>query len=48
VMIGFAVSFVTALITVKWFIGIVSRLSLRPFAYYRILVAILVLIWLGR
>lgn len=39
VAIGFAISFVTALLTVKWFIGIVSRWSLRPFAYYRLVVA---------
>jgi undecaprenyl-diphosphatase len=41
--IGFVVSFVTALVTVKWFIGIVSRYSLRPFAYYRLALAALVL-----
>lgn len=42
VAIGFVVSFVTALAAMKWFIGIVSRWSLRPFAYYRLLVALLV------
>jgi undecaprenyl-diphosphatase len=43
VAIGFSVSFITALLTVKWFIGVVSRWSLRPFAYYRLLVAAVVL-----
>ncbi len=43
VVIGLVVSFVTALLTVKWFIGIVGRWSLRPFAYYRLVVAALVL-----
>lgn len=43
VAIGFVVSFFTALVTVKWFIGMVSQWSLRPFAYYRLIVAALVL-----
>jgi undecaprenyl-diphosphatase len=47
IAIGFVVSFFTALVSVKWFIGIVSRWSLRPFAYYRLTVAaiVLVLLW---
>ena len=43
VAIGFIVSFFTALLTVKWFIGMVGRWSLRPFAYYRLVVAAVVL-----
>jgi undecaprenyl-diphosphatase len=43
VLIGFVVSFFTALVTVKWFIGMVGRWSLRPFAYYRLVVAAIVL-----
>jgi len=43
VAIGFVISFVSALVTMKWFIGIVSRWSLRPFAYYRLAVAALVI-----
>jgi undecaprenyl-diphosphatase len=42
VAIGFVVSFVSALVSIKWFVGIVSRWSLRPFAYYRLGVAALV------
>ena len=43
VVIGFVVSFFTALFTVTWFIGMVGRWSLRPFAYYRLVVAAIVL-----
>ncbi len=42
VAIGFVVSFFSALVTIRWFIGIVSRWSLKPFAYYRLVVAALV------
>jgi undecaprenyl-diphosphatase len=47
IAIGFVISFFTALVSVKWFIGIVSRWSLRPFAYYRLIVAAVVigLLW---
>jgi undecaprenyl-diphosphatase len=41
--IGFVVSFFSALVTMRWFISIVSRWSLRPFAYYRLVVAALVI-----
>ncbi len=44
IVIGLAVSFVTALLTVKWFIGFVSRVSLRPFAWYRLALALLVVV----
>jgi undecaprenyl-diphosphatase len=37
--IGFAVSFFSAWLAVKWFIGLVSRMTLRPFAIYRIVLA---------
>jgi len=43
VAIGFVVSFLCALVTVRAFIGLVSRWSLRPFAYYRLAVAAVVL-----
>lgn len=46
VALGFIVSFITALVTVTWFIGIVGRWSLRPFAYYRLVVAAIVLLCL--
>ncbi len=47
VAIGFVVSFVSALVTMKWFIRLVSHWSLKPFAYYRLCVAALVLFLLS-
>jgi undecaprenyl-diphosphatase len=44
--IGFAVSFVVALVVIKAFIGIVSRFGFAPFAWYRIVAGSLALIWL--
>lgn len=40
--VGFAVSFFSAWLAIKWFIGLVSRVTLRPFAIYRILLAVAV------
>lgn len=46
--VGFAVSFVSAWLAVKWFVNLVSNWTLRPFAVYRLLVAPLVLLfWKG-
>ncbi len=39
VLIGFVVSFITALLTVKIFVELVSRMTLRPFAFYRLALA---------
>lgn len=39
--VGFLVSFFSAIIAIKAFIGAVSRWSLRPFAWYRLLVVLL-------
>ena len=36
IAIGFAVSFVVALVVIRWFVGIVSRHGFAPFAWYRI------------
>jgi len=47
VAVGFIVSFFTAMAAMTWFISIVSRFSLRPFAYYRLCVAAIV-VWLYR
>ena len=43
---GFAVAFITAWVAVKTFISLVSRISLRPFAIYRIILAGVVFFWL--
>ena len=42
---GFAVSFLAAWIAVRWFIGLLGRTTLRPFAYYRLLLAPCVLLF---
>lgn len=46
IAIGFAVSFVVALVVIKWFIGIVSRYGFAPFAWYRIVAGSAALVWL--
>lgn len=46
IAIGFLVSFVVALVVIKWFIGIVSRRGFAPFAWYRIVAGGAALIWL--
>lgn len=46
IAVGFAVSFVVALIVIRWFIGIVSRHGFAPFAWYRIAVGTAALAWL--
>ena len=43
--LGTAVSFITALIVVKFFMGYLKKYSLKPFAVYRILLGIAVLIF---
>ena len=42
--IGFLTSFVTALVVVKAFLGFVSKHSFAPFAWYRIVVGVLLLL----
>lgn len=42
--IGFVVSFVSAWLAIKGFIFLLGRLTLRPFAFYRIVLSILVLL----
>ena len=46
IAIGFAVSFVVAIVVIKAFIGIVTRYGFAPFAWYRIVVGSLALAWL--
>ncbi|MEW5773941.1 MAG: undecaprenyl-diphosphate phosphatase [Thermodesulfobacteriota bacterium] len=45
--VGFAVSFVSAWLAVKWFVGLVSTWTLRPFAVYRLALAPLVFLFWG-
>lgn len=42
--VGFIVSFLVALVVIKFFLGYVARHDLKPFAWYRIVVGALVLV----
>jgi undecaprenyl-diphosphatase len=44
-MIGFIVSFIVALAVVAWFMNWVRKHGFTPFAIYRIIVGIAVLVW---
>ena len=46
IALGFLVSFLVAVVVIKWFIGIVSRRGFAPFAWYRIVVGAAALAWL--
>ena len=48
IALGFVVSFIVALVVIKWFIGIVSRRGFAPFAWYRIVVGCAALAWLTK
>jgi undecaprenyl-diphosphatase len=47
-IIGFAVSFIVALAVVAWFMNWVRRRGFMPFAIYRIIIGIAVLVWVMR
>jgi undecaprenyl-diphosphatase len=47
-IIGFAISFVVALAVVAWFMNWVRQRGFAPFAIYRIVVGIAVLVWVMR
>lgn len=46
IAIGFTAAFLVALVVVRWFVGVVSRHGFAPFAWYRIVVGSIALIWL--
>ncbi len=46
IAVGFIVSFIVALLVIKWFVGIVSKHGFAPFAWYRIVAGSIALIWL--
>jgi undecaprenyl-diphosphatase len=48
IAIGFLVAFVVALAVIKAFVAVVSRRGFAPFAWYRIVVGTIALIWLSR
>lgn len=47
IALGFIVSFIVALLVIRWFVGIVSRHGFAPFAWYRIVAGAAALIWLS-
>ena len=47
IAIGFVVSFVVAVVVIRWFIGIVSRRGFAPFGWYRIVAGSAALAWLA-
>jgi undecaprenyl-diphosphatase len=46
IALGFVVSFIVALVVIRWFIGLVSRRGFAPFGWYRIAAGGLALAWL--
>jgi len=46
IALGFGVSFIVALVVIRWFIAIVSRRGFAPFGWYRIAAGGAALIWL--
>lgn len=46
IAIGFAVSFVVALVVIRWFLNIVTRHGFAPFAWYRIVAGAIAAVWL--
>ena len=46
IALGFVVSFIVALVVIRWFIGIVSKRGFAPFAWYRIVAGAAALVWL--
>lgn len=47
IAIGFAVSFVVAMVVIRWFMAIVTKHGFAPFAWYRIVVGIIALVALS-
>lgn len=47
IAIGFVVSFVVAIVVIKAFLKIVTRYGFAPFAWYRIVIGAVALVWLG-
>ncbi len=45
IAVGFVVSFVVAMVVIRWMLGFVTRHGFAPFAWYRIAVGLLMLCW---
>jgi undecaprenyl-diphosphatase len=46
IAIGFGTAFVSALLVVRWLVGFVARHGFAPFAWYRIALGSVSLLWL--
>ncbi len=46
IAIGFAVSFVVAIVVIRWFLNVVTKHGFAPFAWYRIVAGSAALLWL--
>jgi undecaprenyl-diphosphatase len=46
IAIGFLVSFVVAMLVIRWFMSVVMRHGFAPFAWYRIIVGGVAMVWL--
>ncbi|MBA2918586.1 undecaprenyl-diphosphate phosphatase [Sphingomonas sp. MAH-20] len=44
--VGFVVSFLVAIVVIRWFVGLISRRGFAPFAWYRIVAGSVALVWL--
>jgi undecaprenyl-diphosphatase len=44
--VGFVVSFLVAIVVIRWFVGLVSKRGFAPFAWYRIVAGSVALVWL--
>ena len=47
ILLGALVSFVVAVLVVKAFLAVITRFGFGPFAWYRILIGAVALVWLG-
>jgi undecaprenyl-diphosphatase len=45
IAVGFVVSFVVALVVVRWMMAVISRIGFAPFGWYRILLGAAILAW---
>lgn len=45
--LGFLVSFLVALVVIRWFLAVVTRHGFAPFAWYRIVAGSVALLWLS-
>ena len=47
IAIGFVIAFLVAALVIKWLVGMVSRSGFYPFAWYRIVIGLIAIIWLS-